>query len=197
MSQPADRSEETKKKLLVAARDLIVAKGWSSASIRGIAAQAGVNLALINYHFGGKKNLLAAMLDTAVARITEDYTPADVGADLGAFVAEATRVSPRLAGDPNVRVLVAAMTEAVHDPDIAAVVRRNLDALRAQLAQVIRASGIPEAQVAPLSTLLAAFLDGIMLHVILDPDTDVQGVAALIGRWDAPGSTSRDSRPAS
>lgn len=42
---------------MVAARDLIVERGWSAASNRAIAAKADVNLALISYHFGGKKKV--------------------------------------------------------------------------------------------------------------------------------------------
>ncbi len=49
--------KDTKQKILEAASILFAQNGFSGASIRDIAAKADVNLAAINYHFGGKDNL--------------------------------------------------------------------------------------------------------------------------------------------
>jgi len=48
----------------MAARELFEEKGFDLTSVREIAAQAGVNVALINYHFGSKENLLLTILET-------------------------------------------------------------------------------------------------------------------------------------
>ena len=53
----------TKDKLMDAAEKLFARRGFHGASLRDITAAAGVDLALVNYHFGSKKQLLAAVLE--------------------------------------------------------------------------------------------------------------------------------------
>jgi AcrR family transcriptional regulator len=53
----------TRDKILQAARELFEEKGFDFASVRDIAAKADVNVALINYHFGSKESLLAALIE--------------------------------------------------------------------------------------------------------------------------------------
>jgi len=172
-----ERSARTKEKLLTAARDLIVEQGWSSVSSRAISARAGINLALINYHFAGKKNLLEAMVDRAVTEITTSYIPAEAGSDLSSFMSSSLRMVPGMVKDPNVRVLAMAMLEATCDEEIASAVKRNLSAFRRLIEDIAHANGLPDSKVSGLATLLAALLDGIMLHFLLDPTTDIEDAA--------------------
>src|SRR6187200_2645379 len=57
----------TKDKILLAARELFEEKGYDSTSVREIAAKAGVNVALINYHFGSKETLLTDLIEELAA----------------------------------------------------------------------------------------------------------------------------------
>jgi AcrR family transcriptional regulator len=52
----------TKDKLMDAAERIFAKKGFHGASLRDITSAAGVDLALVNYHFGSKKQLLAAVV---------------------------------------------------------------------------------------------------------------------------------------
>lgn len=54
-SAPAD----TRGRLLAAAERLFAAKGYTSVSVRAIAAEAGVNWSLVGYYFRGKEGLLS------------------------------------------------------------------------------------------------------------------------------------------
>ncbi len=53
----ADEKVATRQRILEAALSLFSAKGLEGASVREIAELAGVNSALISYHFGGKEKL--------------------------------------------------------------------------------------------------------------------------------------------
>lgn len=55
--------------LLQTARELFLARGFASVSIRQIAAAAGSSPATIHYHFGDKLGLYRAMLDAAIAPV--------------------------------------------------------------------------------------------------------------------------------
>jgi AcrR family transcriptional regulator len=53
----------TKDKLMDAAEKLFARRGFHGTSVRDITGAAGVDLALVNYHFGSKKELLAAVIE--------------------------------------------------------------------------------------------------------------------------------------
>lgn len=61
---PAER--DTKERLLKAAKDLFVRKGFSGVSIREIAREADANSALISYYFGDKEGLFKGVLESFV-----------------------------------------------------------------------------------------------------------------------------------
>lgn len=53
---------ETRVRLMDAAEELIARNGINGASLREITEKAGVNLALVKYHFGSKDGLVEAMM---------------------------------------------------------------------------------------------------------------------------------------
>ena len=61
----------TRTLILEATRRRLVEQGYANLNVRDIAADAGVNHALIGYHFGGKQPLVLAVLDEANARLLE------------------------------------------------------------------------------------------------------------------------------
>ena len=54
--------EDTRERLLSAAMRLFAEKGFDKATVRGICAAAGVNVALVNYHFKSKEGLYEACI---------------------------------------------------------------------------------------------------------------------------------------
>lgn len=54
--------EATRRRMLEAAERLFLEHGFDGTSLRMLTAAAGVNLAAVNYHFGGKDELFRAML---------------------------------------------------------------------------------------------------------------------------------------
>ena len=70
---PAGRIDgaKTRSLILEAARRRLVAQGYANLNVRDIARDAGVNHALIGYHFHGKQQLVLAVLDEANARLLE------------------------------------------------------------------------------------------------------------------------------
>ena len=60
-------SPDTRATILAAARTLFAERGFSGASIRAIAAEAGVDPALVHHYFGTKADLYAASLELPVS----------------------------------------------------------------------------------------------------------------------------------
>lgn len=61
--QVQDREKDVKAKILDAAKKLFARKGFEGTSVRQICDEAGVALALVSYHFGGKDKLLYALFE--------------------------------------------------------------------------------------------------------------------------------------
>ena len=60
---------DTKSRILDAAFRCLATSGYAALSVREIAKDAGVNHALINYHFGTKDRLVIAVLDEAIQEL--------------------------------------------------------------------------------------------------------------------------------
>ena len=83
----------TRSAILAAAREAFAQRGYGGATFRGIAAQAGVDPALIRHYYGTKENLFAAAMQLPMS-------PADA-------LDEAVRGDPEQLGE---RILAGAMS---------------------------------------------------------------------------------------
>lgn len=61
--RPGAAGTQTREAILTAAKRLFAERGFDGASMRAIAAEAGVDAALITHFFGSKANLLSAAID--------------------------------------------------------------------------------------------------------------------------------------
>jgi AcrR family transcriptional regulator len=57
---------DTAARIMQTAEKLFAKKGFECVSIRELAAECGVNISLISYHFGGKEQLLEKIIETRV-----------------------------------------------------------------------------------------------------------------------------------
>ncbi|MDA7949557.1 MAG: TetR/AcrR family transcriptional regulator [Hyphomicrobiaceae bacterium] len=62
----------TRQRILEVAVRAFSESGYEGTSIRTIVAQAGTNIASVNYHFGGKKALYEAVLKSVFAALSDD-----------------------------------------------------------------------------------------------------------------------------
>jgi TetR/AcrR family transcriptional regulator, regulator of cefoperazone and chloramphenicol sensitivity len=79
MTTVAD-DKSVKQRIIDAAGDVFGRMGFKAATIREICRAAGVNVASINYHFGGKKELYRTVVTDLLARTFGRY-PVDQGID--------------------------------------------------------------------------------------------------------------------
>ncbi len=66
-----EKDENSKQKILNSATKLFANKGFDAVSVREICKDAGVNLCMISYYFGGKKELYNAIIDDLVEKQTQ------------------------------------------------------------------------------------------------------------------------------
>jgi len=75
MTRTAPPAADTRERLLEAAGDVFSESGFRAATVRDIVARAGANLAAVNYHFGDKEGLYAAVLQHFAKESIAKYPP--------------------------------------------------------------------------------------------------------------------------
>jgi AcrR family transcriptional regulator len=71
LDQRVVRGDATRAQILEAAREMLRHEGYAATTMRAVAERAGVQLSLVHYHFGGKRQLLVAVLEHENARLLE------------------------------------------------------------------------------------------------------------------------------
>ncbi|CAM3636119.1 TetR family transcriptional regulator [Cohnella lubricantis] len=105
---------DVKKRLLLAAKKLFARYGYDGTSIRQICEEAGANVALVSYHFGGKENIFKALFDFSLPlRVVDDLfaEPLDPVEGVKLMIREVIHYQHR---DPElVRIIQHEMTHSV------------------------------------------------------------------------------------
>ncbi|MEV7288654.1 TetR/AcrR family transcriptional regulator [Streptomyces sp. NPDC093252] len=185
MSPETRKSLETKTKLLEGALRTLTEQGIAKTSARSVAAAAGVNQALVFYHFGSVDELLAAACrygaEGSVARYRERF--AAVGS-LGELLALGREIHEheRAAGHVTRlgQLLAGAQTHAVLGPATAAGLELWIVEIEAVLARVLGATPFGEfVDPAGLARAVAASFVGIELYEGVDGEGAGAALAAL------------------
>lgn len=122
------RGEDTRRRLLDATLQTMREHGLGNVSARLVADVAGVNQALIFYHYGSMQQLLAETMRTATSeRVAVWSGELEQVTDLTVLVDLARRLHEREAEEGNVAVLAQALAASHTDAALAAVVGEALD----------------------------------------------------------------------
>src|SRR5215472_1032426 len=92
-------SDQTRTAILAAAERLYAERGFSDVTLRDIVAEANVNLAAVNYHFGSKDELIAELFVTrSLALNRERLRQLKAAEDRGGGVADIAEILRALVG---------------------------------------------------------------------------------------------------
>lgn len=150
---PVRRSDATKASILAAAREHFARSGYQAATIRAIAADAGIDPAMVMRYFGNKERLFAAAAEFDLRLPDLSATPrAQVGAALVRHFLE------RWEGDETLMALL--RTAATNE----AATERMQALFSKQMAPwVARLAGAPRAAAATRAGLIATQMLGLAL----------------------------------
>ncbi|GAA2167213.1 TetR/AcrR family transcriptional regulator [Actinomadura napierensis] len=175
----------TRVRLLEAAVAVMAESGWAAVTSRAVAERAQANNALVHYYFGSVDALRRAAVMHGIERELEGPVNAILQApDVLDGVDQAVAVLTA-GGGPGQRVMAEALVAGLRDGELreqsAVQLRMFRDLLAARLAADRDAGRLrPDADPAGLAVVIAALLDGLLLHALMDPATDTAAAAASI-----------------
>ncbi|MFF2093763.1 TetR family transcriptional regulator [Paenibacillus sp. NPDC058174] len=120
-----DGNNDMKVRILLAARKLFANQGYDGTTVRQICEEAGANVALVSYYFGGKENMFAALF--------ENFFPNEQIASIGLDI------------DPveGIRILIKEVTEyRMREPELVRIMQQEI-ILNTPRIQKIREHAMP------------------------------------------------------
>lgn len=90
----AERELDMKMKILLAAKKLFAKHGYDATSVRQICEEAGANVALVSYHFGGKESVFYEIFKQffPIKRLPEFYAIEDPVAGVRMIIKEVVQL---------------------------------------------------------------------------------------------------------
>ena len=143
---PAGRrpgNARTREAILDAARDCFAAAGYDGATIRAIAAKAGVDPALVHHFFGTKAQLFAVAMELPVS--PHELLPSITSGDTAMLGVRIVRTFLDLWEDPKTRRRMLAVLRSAVRYDLAATMLRSF-ITREVLQEVARSLDAPDAE---------------------------------------------------
>jgi AcrR family transcriptional regulator len=195
----AQGSGGTRERLLHATVALMAEIGIDRVRTRSIAERAGVNPALVHYHFGSVSALvLEAAQDALLRTLGPSLAALQSGTTIQASIRAILRWLERHGQDaPGSTILAEAMVKATRSASFrrwAAHASRRFRSVILERLRAARNAGEldPGLDLTATAMLLAAALDGLLFHRLVDPTLDVMQVAGPI---DAMLTGARQRRP--
>lgn len=137
---PTSHDGSTRDAILAAALRILARDGYTRLTARAVAAEAGTNVALLNYYFGSKRRFLPELFDAIdagkLARQRAMYADADD--PLSAKWRQAVAFYREDLADGYVRILHELYALGHANPEVAARIQGRLNTWRALLEEVAR-----------------------------------------------------------
>jgi AcrR family transcriptional regulator len=168
---------DTRSKLIDGAIETLRTRGIVGATARAIAAEAGVNQALVFYHFGTVEGLVdAACRESTAERVALYHDRFRAVGSLRELLALGRELNTTERDAGNVAVLAQVLAGAQQDPGLASAARYSLGLwiaeIEAVLSRILAGSPVSElAAPADLASAVAAAFIGVELYEGIDPET--------------------------
>jgi AcrR family transcriptional regulator len=204
-STAAAAEGSTRERIVQATVELMAEIGIDRVRTRSIAERAGVNPALVHYHFGSIAALVMEAAEHALLR--------ELGPSIELFVSAATVqdgvtamlewIEQKGQRTPGATILAEAMVKATRDPAFRRWTRQASRRFRAIILERLETARArheldPALDIHATAVLLAAALDGLLFHHLVDPRLDVGQTAGPIALMlGAPGQAPSPGRGAS
>lgn len=186
---PKGDDQDTRTRILEAARKVLIERGFEATSMRAIAAEAGVAVGLANYHFDSRRALLAEVVETSREHflgVIEARLPEGDGPEAMRQVHEIAAGLLDLMPDWY-RLCAELDAQGLHDEEIAKAAAANKREGQRDMHQYLglvcqRFAVEPPPDFDGIAAIALAALDGIAIRALLDPEFDLVGAHRALER---------------
>ena len=187
-SKSTGRGTATRSRIMAAAVELVAERGWGAVTTRAVAERAGVNQGLVHYHFESVDALLReaviGALETSMGEAAGPLEDPDFARAIAGTLEAIEAFDP---GSPAAALMAEAFVRAIRDPFLAQPVVAGLHSFRQLIAArvdqaIADGEALPDLAGPAFPTILTALLDGLLVHRIVDPSTDIAGTRDLLLR---------------
>ena len=198
MSPARARGEQRRDELVAAGVALLAEVGWGGLTHRAVAARANANPGLVHYYFNGSDGLRVAVARAAasdsIGAVLNHVLAARDDAGLVRGIADALSGARQDAAAG--RVTAELVSAAFSDPEIAAVIRAEFARGRERVQEWlgVRHPELTPALVRGTAAMMVAAVDGLVLHLVLDPDLRMGDIAEVVLRMGRSTEESSDQQ---
>lgn len=175
---PIHRNSDRRTEILEAAARLFAERGFHATSMRDLCAALGMSPGNLYHWFPSKQAIVAAFIEADRAETAARLAALASTRDLRVALPRQLLAIVTEASEPAIRLYLEVYATALRDPELAPLVRAADAAVRAQLAGLLRASGVPVPDRAALA--IFALLDGLMARRAIEPARDLADLAAPV-----------------
>jgi AcrR family transcriptional regulator len=171
MAPTAKQGQEVRLRLMAAAVELIPERGWSAVSTRILAERAGVTPSVVHYHFSSVQDVLTEAAISAMRQViaTTDELFTSATTPAAGIEAMLTSVEQYDGSDPMSLLFTETYLAATRDERLRTQIAALVTDFRTRVADWLTIHQVPEP--AATAAVLAASIDGLLLHRTLGPDS--------------------------
>lgn len=149
---------------------LFARNGYAGASVRAIAAEAGVSTGLLYAYFDGKEGLLRALFEASMEDVRASFAAAEADGPADERIERLVRASFAIVRRRETfwRLSYGVRMQAAVLEGLAGSVPVWTDEIRNVLEGYLRDAGVPDPGTE--AALLFALIDGVSQHYVLDPE---------------------------
>jgi AcrR family transcriptional regulator len=194
MATTRERGQVTRAKILQATAELIAEAGWSGFSTRDIAARAGVTQGIVSYHWRSKDDLVReAALTASTQTLAPVFDALDRASNVRVALGQLLELEAAFRDQPRLTLLLfETMLQAGRDPQLRDALAEMIRDFRTPLAAALTRDGAAEPDAT--AAALAAALDGLFLHAVVDDQLDLHAAGTVLLRLLDGLSPSRSTR---
>jgi AcrR family transcriptional regulator len=172
--EPAHRKALTRERILEAATDSFVARGYERTTIARVASRAGVSRAAVFWHFGDKQSLFREVVSRLLTPFRLALEETEENLDPEKRLVEMFSAYERFVADHR-EAIQAFLRWMMEEPDLRSTLHESLLSLQASFERDLRATlddlRPPVEDAAALAAGLVALLDGTLMLSLLSPQS--------------------------